>query len=320
MSVKPLLALLFLARVAHAEPEPAHSVALLPLDADAKLELYGQPVASELARALVQGGLDVLVVGPKMAVPEKARLVVDGTIKAGRGDTVTLTARIRDSRDGTIYDTLVVTAASLTGIDRAEEELSAKVLPSVRGRLATLIEADNAAHAGKPPDPKPAVVKPAAPAALAVMLASFHADANAGASGEALRAALALAFVPWASHRHHDVHVVDQYVLAGKIAQAVVAQRAELAMTLDVLAIELVQADLAPIPTARARVRVRISDPEGIVFDRVIHTDTIVGEKGVGENGVGEKGVDQPALIARVAREILSIADPQVRRRIPSWF
>ncbi len=312
MSVKPFLALLFLVGVAHAEPEPPHAVALLPLDADAKLELYGQPVASELARALVQGGLDVVVVGPKMAVPEKARLVVDGTIKAGRGDTVTLTARIRDSRDGTVYDTLVVTAASLTGIDRAEEELSAQVLPSVRGRLATLIEADNAAHAVKPPDPKPPVVKPAAaPAVPAVMLASFHADAAAGVSGEALRAALAIAFAPWASHRHHDVHVVDQNVLAGKTApQTVVAQKAELAITLDVLAIEIVQADLAPIPTARARVHVRISDPQGVVFDRVIHTDTIV----------GEKGVDQPALIARVAREILSIAEPQVRRRIPSWF
>ncbi len=84
MVMKPLLALLVLVGVARAEPEPAHAVALLPLDADAKLELYGQPVASELARALVQGGLDVVVVGPKMAVPEKARLVVDGTIKFGK--------------------------------------------------------------------------------------------------------------------------------------------------------------------------------------------------------------------------------------------
>ena len=316
--MKPFLALLLLARVAHAEPEPAHAVALLPLDADPKLELYGQPVASELARALVQGGLDVVVVGPKMAVPEKARLVVDGTIKAGKGAIVTLTARIRDSRDGTIYDTLVVTAASLTGIDRAEEELSAKVLPSVRGRLATLVEADNAAHAVKPAiEPKPSIVKPAVtpavtPAATpAAMLASFHADAAAGATGETLRAALATALVPWAAHRHHDVHVVDHKELAGKTApQAVVAQKAELAITLDVLSVTIVEASLAPIPTARARVHVRISDPQGVVFDRIVHTDTIVGEKGIG----------QPALIERVAREILSIADPQVRRRIPSWF
>src|SRR5665811_771674 len=84
--------------------EPAHAVALLPLDADAKLELYGQPVASEVARALVHGGIEVVVVGPKMAVPAQARLVVDGTIKSGKGDNVEITVRIRDALDGTVYD------------------------------------------------------------------------------------------------------------------------------------------------------------------------------------------------------------------------
>lgn len=305
MSLKPLLALILLAGVARAEPEAARAVALLPLDADARLELYGQPVASELAQALVQGGLEVVVVGPKMAVPEKARLVVDGTIKSSKGDTVTLSARIRDARDGTVYDTLVVVAASLTEIDRAEEELSAKVLPSVRGRLAMLIEADNTAHVVKPTtEATPAVVKPTLAGralAMPVMLVAFRVDAAAGAWGDALRAALSTAFVPWAAHRHHEVHVVDAKLLAGA---------AELAITLDVLSLDLARADAAPIPIARARVRVRISGPQGIVFDRVIYTDTIV----------GEANADQASLIARAAREILSIADPQVRRRIPSWF
>ncbi|CAN5665370.1 hypothetical protein BH11MYX1_BH11MYX1_17560 [soil metagenome] len=249
-----------------------------------------------------------------MAVPEKARLVVDGKIQAGKGDTVTLSARIRDSRDGTVYDTLVVTAASLTAIDRAEEELSAKVLPSVRGRLAILIEADAARVVKPTAEPAPAIVKPAG--AKPAMLVSFRADAAAGSSGDALRAALSTAFVPWAAHRHHEVHVVDATLLAGAAApRAVVAQKAELAITLEVLSLDFALADAAPIPTARARVHVRISDPQGIVFDRVIRTDTIVGDK-----GVGEPYADQPALVARAAREILSIADPQVRRRIPSWF
>lgn len=315
MSLKPLLALILLAGVARAEPESARAVALLPLDADARLELYGQPVASELAHALVQGGLEVVVVGPKMAVPEKARLVVDGTIKSSKGDTVTLSARIRDARDGTVYDTLVVIAASLTAIDRAEEELSAKVLPSVRGRLAKLIEGDNAAHVVRPPaEATPAVLEPTLekPAlAMPLMLVAFRADAAAGSWGDALRAALSTAFVPWAAHRHHEVHVFDAKLLAGAAApQAVVTQRAELAITLDVLSIDIAQADAAPIPIARARVRVRIVDPQGIVFDRVIYTDTIV----------GEPNADRRSLIARAAREVLSIADPQVRRRIPSWF
>ncbi len=308
MVMKPLLALLLLVGVARAEPEPAHAVALLPLDADAKLELYGQPVASELARALVQGGLDVVVVGPKMAVPEKARLVVDGTIKAGKGDTVTLSARIRDSRDGTVYDTLAVTAGSLTAIDQAEEQLSGKVLPAVKDRLASLIAADRARVPELPKPAKPAPSAPSAPSSpsspSSTLLVSVS---SAGGAGAALGAALSTALVPWATHRHHRVVVSADKAMS---ATTVAAQKADLAITLEVLSIAIGEAEAAPIPTARARVHVRILDPQGVVFDRVIKTDTIV----------GDKGLDQPALVARTAREILSIADPQVRRRVPSWF
>src|SRR5690242_3933246 len=81
------------------------AVALLPLDADARLELYSQSVASEVARALVAGGVDVVVVGPKMAVPERARMIVDGTI-TGKGDSVTLTLRMRDARAGTVLGSI----------------------------------------------------------------------------------------------------------------------------------------------------------------------------------------------------------------------
>ena len=44
---------------AHAED----AIALLPLDTDQKLEIYGQPVASELARVLVAGNVNVVVGG-----------------------------------------------------------------------------------------------------------------------------------------------------------------------------------------------------------------------------------------------------------------
>ena len=141
--------------------EQARAVALLPLDADAKLELFGQPVASEVARALVQGGLEVVVVGPRMAVPGKARVVVDGTIKAGKGTTVVLAVRLRDVRTGEVLDTIPVEAASMTAMDRAAEELSAKVLPSVKTHLAALIEKDQQALQPKHVD-EPKHVEPPA--------------------------------------------------------------------------------------------------------------------------------------------------------------
>ena len=65
----------------HADELP-HAVALLPLAAGAKLELYGQPVAREGARALVKGGLEDVVVAPKLAVPTWARVVLHGAITA----------------------------------------------------------------------------------------------------------------------------------------------------------------------------------------------------------------------------------------------
>src|SRR5665647_1440851 len=113
------------------------AVALLPLDADQKLEIYGQPVASELARVLIAGKIDVVVVGQKMAVPERARLIVDGTIRSGKGSTVVLTVRVRTAVDGTVLlPTMEATAPSLANIDKAAADLSARVLTSVRKHLA----------------------------------------------------------------------------------------------------------------------------------------------------------------------------------------
>lgn len=291
---------------AFAEPQPAqHAVALLPLDADAKLELYGQPIANEISHALVQAGLEVVLVGPKMAVPETARLVVDGTIKAGKGEAVTMSVRVRDSRDGTVYDTLIVSADKMTAMDHAQQELSAKVLPAVKGRLATLIEADKAAQQPKTiEDPKRAV-KPAAK--LATMLAAISAGPN-DAGVAALKAALIDEIKPWASHRHHELVKVEPGRLVGKTAPITVAeQKAELSVQLEVLELDF-EADTVPLATAR--VRIRIADAQSVVFDRVIVTDSVVGDKGMGKT----------AIATRVAREVLAIADPQLKRRIPTWW
>ena len=302
--MKWLLAIGFvvLASVQARADEPQHAVALLPLDADAKLELYGQPVASELARALVQGGIEVVVVGPKMAVPAQARLVVDGTIKAGKGDTVLITVRVRDAIVGTVYDTIPVTAASQTAMDHAAEELSAKVFPSVRGRLEAVLEEDRKAAA--PKDVKPVVTKPPVAKAQALL---FAVASSSSASGDALSKALGAELVPWAAHRHHEAKVS---AALGKTASVTVAaRRADLAIELDVLEVTIDHND-DQIPLATARVRVRISDPQSTVFDRVIVTNTIVGEKNLAND----------KLIARIAREVLAIAEPHVKRRIPTWY
>ncbi|MEO8845398.1 MAG: hypothetical protein ABI591_24290 [Kofleriaceae bacterium] len=302
------IGLVVLASVQARADEPARAVALLPLDADAKLELYGQPVASEVARALVHGGIEVVVVGPKMAVPAQARLVVDGTIKAGKGSTVIVTVRIRDASDGSVYDTIPVIAATQTAMDHAAEELSAKVLPSVQTKLKELIEKDRAAAALREVKPRVTSPPPVAVKSLALLVAVSSSGSSSGsASGDALSKALSAQLVPWAAHRHHEVETSS--ALGKNASKSVSIRKADFAIELDVLDVTI-EHDDDQIPLATARVRVRISDPQTTVFDRVIRTNTIVGEKHLAT----EK------LIERIAREVLSIAEPHVRRRIPTWY
>jgi hypothetical protein len=295
--VKTVLAICLLFATAHADPEqPGHAVALLPLDADAKLELYGQPVASEVARALVQGGIEVVLVGPKMAVPSQARLVVDGTITTGKGAVVVITVRIRDAINGQVYDTIPVTAATQTAMDHAAEELSAKVLPSVRGRLAALVEADRlAAEPKQKPVEKP-VPQAKQPSAMMLVRTSGI---------ETLAKPLAAALEPWAMRRHHATRTIVEKVTPAFVT----AQHADFSIELEVKSVTIDRDDLG-IPLATAKVHVRIVDAQAVVFDRTIVTDTIV----------GEKKLDDAKLLERVAREVLAITDPNVKRRISTWF
>ncbi len=275
MRVALVLLLVFAGR---AFAEPRDAVALLPLDAEKHLEIYGQPVASEVARELSTGGIEVVVVGAKMAVPERARLVLDGTITAGKDGAVALAIRIRERASGTVLDKLDASAPSLTAIDRAAAELSARVLPAVKARLAALDR--------PPPAPRPEQghrqAAPAPPAPHAIV-----GTVGPGTLHDALTAALG----EW-TPRHG-------YVAADKDGDAT------LALTQVAYSVEHGEVPLAP-----ARVRVRIEDrAHKKLFDRVVVTDTVVGDKKMADD----------RLAARVAREVLYILEPHMRRAVPSW-
>ena len=114
-----------------AVPARADSVALLPLDGEKRLEIYGQPVAAELARSLKAAGVDGVVVGADMAVPGEAKHIVDGTIKSKK-QTVTLELRIRDPKDGSTLETLPPSSGALTNIDKIAADVAAHVVPAVK--------------------------------------------------------------------------------------------------------------------------------------------------------------------------------------------
>jgi hypothetical protein len=295
-----------LAMASPARAEPAaqgDAVALLPLDAERSLEIYGQPVASELARALVAGSVQVVVVGPKMAVPERARLIIDGTISLGKASAVTISLRVRNTLDGTVLDNLSATAPGLAKIDGAAAELSARILPIVRDKLAALRP-----HA-MPPDEHDhgrTIHAPAVPAGDRAVLVAIT-DATPGKRSGPLLGALDTAATDWVRAHHRLARKLDPSKLDPKIAaKAVTAGAAELAIGLWILAYS---PEPGVLPMARARVQVRIADGTAVLFDRVVATDTVL----------GDKGLAPPELAARVAREVLAILGPHMRRRVASW-
>lgn len=272
-------ALLALTGELHADdklPAPVKdTIALLPLDADQQLEIYGQPVAMELARALGEGGFDVVVVGPKMAVPEHARLIVDGKIagppKGDKSTVVTLSIRIRTARDGLFVDGLESKADTLATIDRAAAELSARMLPVVRTQLAALAKAAviTKPHTHEPPPPRRTT--PPAPAPKPWEIATSGSDPT-------LTAALAAEVPAW-----------SRTVPGTKIELVVKNYTVERP---------------GVVSLARARVHVRTWQGTRKTFDRVVVTDTVVGDRVMASG----------ALVSRVAREVLAIAAPHVRR------
>jgi len=281
--------------------EDAHgdAVALLPLDAERSLEIYGQPVASELARALVAGDVQVVVVGPRMAVPDRARLIIDGTIAQGKASTVTISIRIRSALNGVTLETLSATAPGLAKIDGAAAELSGRALPLVREHLAAL-------QRPPPEDHGPVVAGRPATAELEPLTLVAITDA-AGGAGAPLAGALYGAVAVWTQAQHRRHQKLDPGKLDPKIlGKVVTAAGAEVALVLSVVGYAR---DPGALPMARARVRVQVAGPGGIVFDRVIATDTVL----------GDKASTSLELASRVAREVLAILRPHLRRHVPSW-
>jgi len=294
--------------VAGAPRAHAETVALLPLDGEKRLEIYGQPVAAEIGRALKAQGYDVVVVGAKMDVPDNAQLIVDGTIKSEKSNAVTLSIRIRDPRDGTTLETLPASAAALTAIDKAAADVTSKLIPAVKKHLAAL-----AAAAAKPTNPEPPVTSkpntfvqppPLAPPLMIISVSSPQAVAPAL---ERLATSMSTELTRWAEyHKRTAKPVMPEQMSRGTAIKTVEGANANLGIALEVLSFDVTKGD---VPLGRARVRARIIHRGTMLFERVIRTDTIVGDKGISEQD----------MAARTAREVLAITNAQMRRLVEGW-
>lgn len=283
-------------RIARAESEP---VALLPLDADARLEIYGQPVAAEIARALTAGKLTVLVVEAKMTIPENAKLVVAGSITA-KGSAVVLGVQVRNPADGSVTDKLEEPAANVAALAKAATKLAERLLPVVKARLEVLRTTVVVDPKRPPPEVRPKNSEPVVLLGVGVpMTASLYVEPFRQALVDDLNRALRAA--------HRQPSPVDASTLGKELATQTVAT----AGASRGMAFEILDYDIEPgfIPLVRARVRVRIATGSQVQFDRVLTTDTIV----------GDKAITPGALAARAAREILTILRPHIRKLEPQW-
>jgi hypothetical protein len=280
-------------------------VALLPLDAEKGFEIYGQPVASEVARVLRAAKIEIEVIGAKMAVPDNAKLIVDGTIGAGKKNKndIQLELRIRNPVDGVTLATVSSTAAGIANIDKAAAEVSTRLMTALRERFAamstpTTTDPDRGTgtvhHVTSLPTPE---LRPM----LAVVLSK-------DSESDPLRAALTYQLDAQLRRVYRSPQLVDPAKMSRELAtQTVKDSKLDLGMILEITdyAIELDEM----VPIARARVRIRVTDAVGIVFDRVVVTDSVV----------GEKMLALPQLAERVAREVFDIARPHLKRTVRAW-
>jgi len=292
------LCILLVAAVASAE-----TIAMLPLDTEKRLEIYSQPVAGAIAQGLKAVGLDVVVVGANMQVPKNAQLIVDGAITKGKGKDVSVAIRIRDPRDGTVLENVPPQTAPIDNIDKAASELSARVVPLVQSHLAEL--AKRAAEKQPPPVEGKSPVVPATP----IVLTSVAIDKKkTGAILQLLDDALSQEVGVWAKAQHREAKPVGRELLDRKAAVKTIGDHhTDGGIAFEVRGFEIERK--GGIPFARARVLVRIASAAEVKFERVVRTDTVV----------GEKGMPDTALAARVAREVLAITTPNIRRALVTW-
>jgi len=288
------------------------TIALLPFTAERRLAVFGQPVASEISRALREAGLDVSLVGDGAPVPARARLVVSGRI-VKRGAGVVLEARIRDPERGVDVARPSGAAAAVADIDQAASALATALVPAIRGGLAAQDAAaarDRAALA-PPPAPVPVatgVVQPARPVAVdrrPVALVTVQAPTLADRDGAPMPVATlaAPAVADLARRVGYRAVAVDAHAAVDPAVLA--SSRAALRITVELLSLS--HETSRDIPLGRARARVTVTDASGApVYRRTVRTDTLV----------GSRGDRLDTLVRLAAAQVTDVIAPRLRERL----
>lgn len=295
--------------------DESSTVAVIPLQAERRLALYGAPVASALAGALRTASFDVVLVSDTSVVPTRAWLVVDGRL-VRTGGAIAIELRIRDPERAIDVARLAARAPALGEIDRVTRELAAELVATLeRTRAAREAEreAERAARAAESEAARAAAERtasdPVAPAPPPVDPRTAPVDGRSLARvivvGKPIRDRTGTV---------HDVVALGTpaaVALANRLGYRTAGGADRSGRESLVITIELYGLDAGferDVPIGRARARVKVQAGAGVLFDRVVRTDTVVGSRG--------DRVD--TLVRLVAAQVTDVVAPRIRERLGS--
>ncbi len=272
------------------------AIAVLPLTSSQKrLAVYGVPVARVLAGHLRQAGNAVETVTGSGSLPRRVAWVIDGRIVAASGGRVVLEARLRDPRRGSAFGQVASKPGRLTEIDELAGQVAADLAPLL-ARARANAAATAASGTAAPPEAGGAVAVAAAPAERDAIVITRDKEAIVTDALAALVERLGYRAV-----------ISDLRGIAppAKVKDALgAASGARFALLAEVRSVEYQWAG-KDVMTARGSMRLVLVDAAGKpLYNAVLDTDTLV----------GSRGDRHAALLGFVARQVMQMATPRLKK------
>jgi hypothetical protein len=288
-----LVALFLLLAVTPARADEG-PIAVLPLTSSEKrLAMYGAPVARVLAGHLRQAGNAVETVTGSGSLARRVAWVIDGRIVAASGGRVVLEARLRDPGRGKAFGQVASKPGRLTEIDELARQVASDLAP-----LLAQARASSSATSARvdPPPPAGRTGSPVAPAARPAIVIVRDKETIVT---DALAALVErLGYRPVVS----DLRGIAP---PAKVKSALgAADGARFALLAEVKSVDYEWAG-KDVMTARGSMRLVLVDGRGkSLYNAVLDTDTLV----------GSRGDRHAALLGFVARQVMEMAAPRLKK------
>jgi hypothetical protein len=290
-----VIALLLLLGVTPARADEG-AIAVLPLTSSEKrLAMYGVPVARVLAGALRKGGNAVETVTRTGGLPKRVAWVIDGRIVAASGGRVVLEARLRDPARGRAFGQVASKPGRLTEIDELARQVASDLGP-------LLASARAAAANAPPPSPSTPAHPSTSPAPVALRPVMVITRDKEPIVTDALTS-----LVERLGYRAVVSSDLSGIAPPAKVKIALGKASARFALLAQVKKIDYEWAS-KDVLTARGSMRMVLVDAAGTpLYNAVVDTDTLV----------GSRGDRHAALLGFVARQVMQMATPRLRKALP---